>query len=278
MTSSLPFDAVLFDCDGVLVDSEPITNGVLRDMLEERGWALTPEECMRIFVGKAVKDERALIEAKTGTPVTDDWLQSFWARRNVALDRDLVEIPGAPAAARALHATLNGRIACASGADRKKVELQLQKIGLFDAFDGRIFSGHETPRSKPYPDVYLAAAAALDVDPARCAVVEDTVTGATAGVAAGATVFGYSPGGLGHSGAEALRGAGVAQIFTDMAQLPAVLAAWGGRVLSAAVLSSRPCGWTRRLATPPAAPPPRAAMCAPPWPRDRPCARRWRSR
>lgn len=229
MTLYIPFDAVLFDCDGVLVDSEPITHRVLRDMLEERGWALTPEECMRIFIGKAVKDERALIEAQTGTPVTDEWLRSFWARRNIALDRDLVEIPGASTAVRALHAALDGRIACASGADRKKVELQLQKVGLFDAFDGRIFSGHETPRSKPFPDVYLAAASALDVDPARCAVIEDSVTGATAGVAAGATVFGYSPGGLGHSGAEELRAVGVADILTDMAELPAVLAAWRPR-------------------------------------------------
>ena len=224
MNSFFPFDAVLFDCDGVLVDSEPITNGVLRDMLEERGWTLTSAECMRLFIGKAVKDERALIEANTGVPLTDEWLQSFWARRNVVLDRDLVEIPGAPAAVRTLHAKLDGRIACASGADRLKVELQLKKIGLFDAFDGRIFSGHETPRSKPAPDVYLAAAKALDVDPARCAVIEDTVTGAMAGVAAGATVFGYSPGGLGHSGADALRGVAAAAIFTDMAQLPGMLA------------------------------------------------------
>jgi HAD superfamily hydrolase (TIGR01509 family) len=228
MTTSFPFDAVLFDCDGVLVDSEPLTNGVLRDMLEERGWTLSSADCMRLFVGKAVKDERASIEANTGMPVTDEWLASFWARRNVVLERDLVEIPGAPAAVRALHAALAGRIACASGADRNKVELQLRKIGLFDAFEGRVFSGHETPRSKPAPDVYLAAAQALGVDPARCAVVEDTVTGATAGVAAGATVFGYSPGGLGHSGADALRGVGVAAIFTDMAQLPALLADWRG--------------------------------------------------
>lgn len=226
--NAFPFSAVLFDCDGVLVDSEPITNGVLRDMLEERGWTLSSDECMRIFVGKAVKDEAALIEANTGSPVTPEWLQSFWARRNERLTNELVEIPGAPAAIRALHATLGGKIACASGADRIKVEMQLRKIGVFDAFEGRIFSGHEMLRSKPAPDVYLAAAAALDVDPARCAVVEDTVTGATAGVAAGATVFGYSPGGLGHSGAEALRAAGAVQIFTDMAQLPAVLAAWRG--------------------------------------------------
>ncbi|MDM0054443.1 HAD family hydrolase [Variovorax fucosicus] len=226
MPHHFPFEAVLFDCDGVLVDSEPITNGVLRDMLEELGWVLTRDECMRIFVGKAVKDEAALIAQRTGVAVTQDWLQGFWARRNAALDRDLVEIPGAPAAVRALHATLDGRIACASGADRGKVRLQLEKIGLLDAFEGRIFSGHETPRSKPFPDVYLAAAAALGVDPARCAVVEDTVTGATAGIAAGATVFGYSPGGLGHSSADALRAIGVRDVFVDMAQLPTLLAAW----------------------------------------------------
>jgi len=230
MPASIPFDAVLFDCDGVLVDSEPITNGVLVQMLGELGWQLSLEECMRIFVGKAVKDEMAMIEARTGFALTQDWLHTFWARRNEALDRDLVAVPGAVEGVRAVHAALGGRIACASGADRRKVELQLVKVGLVDAFDGRIFSGHETPRSKPWPDVYLAAAAALDVDPARCAVVEDTVTGATAGLEAGATVFGYSPGGLGHSGADALRAIGVTQVFTDMAQLPAVLAAFGAPV------------------------------------------------
>ena len=224
--AALSFDAVLFDCDGVLVDSEPITNRVLTEMLGELGWHLTVEETMRIFVGKAVKDEMALIEEKTGFRLTQDWLAMFWARRNEALERELTAIPGAVEAVRALHAQLDGRIACASGADRRKVELQLAKIGLLDAFEGRIFSGHETPRSKPHPDVYLAAARALDVEPSRCAVVEDTVTGASAGIAASATVFGYSPGGLGHSGADAMRAIGVARVFTDMARLPAVLAAY----------------------------------------------------
>ncbi|CAN5447134.1 HAD family phosphatase [soil metagenome] len=221
-----PFDAVLFDCDGVLVDSEPITNRVLAEMMTELGWPLTPEQSIGIFLGKAVKDEAPLILEKTGFAITPEWLQGFWLRRNAALDRDLVEVPGAPSAVRALLATLDGRIACASGADRRKVELQLQKVGIYDVFEGRIFSGHETPRSKPYPDVYLAAAAALGVDPKRCAVVEDTTTGATAGVAAGATVFGYSPDGLGHSTADALRAVGVSRIFTDMAELPQVIAAW----------------------------------------------------
>jgi HAD superfamily hydrolase (TIGR01509 family) len=217
------FEAVLFDCDGVLVDSEPITNAVLRDMLEELGWKLTREECMRIFIGKAVKEERGLIEAHTGQPLTEAWLVRFRERRNEKLMREVQPITGALQAVAALHERFEGRIACASGADRFKVELQLEKCGLLPFFVGRVFSGHELPRSKPAPDVYLAAAAALDAAPQRCAVIEDTVTGVTAGIAAGATVFGYSPPEAGHSAPEALREAGALEIFTDMARLPELL-------------------------------------------------------
>jgi beta-phosphoglucomutase-like phosphatase (HAD superfamily) len=219
----MKFDAVLFDCDGVLVDSEPITNGVLRDMLAESGWVLTSAECMRLFIGKAVKDERAMIEANTGQPLTDDWMQRFRERRNAGLTANVTAISGAVEAAASIHALFDGRIACASGADRFKVELQMEKCGLMPYFKGRIFSGHETPRSKPFPDVYLAAAAALGADPRRCVVVEDTVTGVMAGVAAGATVFAYAPQEFGHSGADAMRAAGAVVIFTDMAALPALL-------------------------------------------------------
>jgi HAD superfamily hydrolase (TIGR01509 family) len=218
------FDAVLFDCDGVLVDSEPITNGVLRDMLEERGWSMTSDECMRTFIGKALKDEAAIIEARTGQPLTDEWIARFRERRNAGLERELVAIRNAGAAVQALHERLAGRIACASGADLFKVRLQLEKVGLMRWFEGRIFSGHDLPRSKPFPDVYLAAAAAVGVAPQRCAVVEDTVTGVRAGVAAGATVFGYSPPEAGHDAPQALRDAGAACVFTDMAQLPGLLA------------------------------------------------------
>lgn len=227
--ADFPFDAVLFDCDGVLVDSELITHQVLSQMLGELGWSITPEDAMRIFVGKAVKDEAALIEAHTGFAITEEWLALFRSRRNAALERDLVEIPGAGAAVRAVHRAFGGRIAVASGADRLKVEMQLNKVGVFDCFAGRIFSGHEMPRSKPHPDVYLAAAAGVGVEPARCAVVEDSVTGALAGLAAGATVFGYSPDEPGHSSAAALRDVGVAHVFTQMAQLPSLLAQWPSR-------------------------------------------------
>ena len=219
----LKFEAVLFDCDGVLVDSEPITNGVLRDMLEELGWKLSPQECMRIFLGKAVKDEAGLIEAHTGQPLTEDWMVRFRERRNLGLMHGVKPIRSAVEAAAQIHELYQGRIACASGADRFKVELQLEKCGLMPFFKGRIFSGHELPRSKPAPDVYLAAAAALGVDPKRCAVVEDTVTGVTAGVAAGATVFGYSPPEAGHDAPDALIRAGALQCFADMSGLPALL-------------------------------------------------------
>jgi HAD superfamily hydrolase (TIGR01509 family) len=196
---------------------------VLRDMLEELGWKLTREECMRIFIGKAVKEERGLIEAHTGQPLTEAWMVRFRERRNEKLVQEVQAIAGALQAVAALHERFEGRIACASGADRFKVELQLEKCGLLPYFEGRVFSGHELPRSKPAPDVYLAAAAALNVSPQRCAVIEDTVTGVTAGLAAGATVFGYSPPEVGHSTPEALREAGAVRTFTDMAHLPELL-------------------------------------------------------
>ena len=216
------FQAVLFDCDGVLVDSEPITNGLLRDMLEEQGWNLTPEACFQHFVGKAVLDEKLAIEANTGKPLTETWMTAFRARRNAALEAHLQAIPNIHSAIEQIHLSFDGRIACASGADRLKVELQLAKVDLMPYFEGRIFSGHEMPRSKPAPDVYLAAAEAVGVHPSRCAVVEDTVTGVMAGVAAGCMVFGYAP----HTQATehaALLAAGASHTFTDMLHLPSLL-------------------------------------------------------
>ena len=219
----MKFEAILFDCDGVLVDSEPITNGVLREMLAEAGWALTPEECMRIFIGKMVRSEAARIEHHTGRPLTDEWMSAFYARRNAALEAQLTAIEHIHAAVERVHAHHDGRIACASGADRFKIEMQLAKVGLAPYFAGRIFSGHEMPATKPAPDVYLAAAAALGVPPQRCLVVEDTVTGVTAGVAAGATVVGLCPSPVGHGSPEALRAAGAVQVLAHLRELPALL-------------------------------------------------------
>ena len=217
----MKFEAVLFDCDGVLVDSELITNTVLRNMLADAGWVMSAEECMRYFVGKAVRDERAVIEARTGQPLTEEWMQQFRERRNRALEADLEVIPGAHAAVAAAHAHTRERIACASGADRFKVEMQLGKVGLIEYFEGCIFSGHEMARTKPAPDVYLAAAQHLQTPPAQCLVIEDSVTGVQAGVAAGATVWAYCP--VPAHGA-ALREAGASHLFGHMGDLQGLLA------------------------------------------------------
>ena len=223
------FDAVLFDCDGVLVDSESITNRVLRDMLNEAGWPITTEECLAQFIGKTVRSQAAQIELHTGKPFTEEWLQQFYVRRNEALTAELVAIDGALSAVKSVHEKMKGRIACASGADRAKVEMQLAKVGLAALFEGRVFSGHETPRSKPFPDVYLAAAAALDADPKRCLVIEDTLTGVQAGVAAGATVWAYFPSHQGHADASDLTRAGASRIFDHMGDLPRLMDEFGAR-------------------------------------------------
>jgi HAD superfamily hydrolase (TIGR01509 family) len=210
------FEAILFDCDGVLVDSEAITCGVLRDMFDEQGWRMTLAECMQRFVGHTVKSQRSMIEAHTGVPLTDTWLAQFYALRNERLTQDITAIEGVHEAVAHLNDHCQGRIAVASGADRFKVEMMLKQVGLIEFFEGRIFSGHEMPRSKPYPDVYLAAAAHLQIDPARCLVIEDTTVGITAGVAAGATVWAYAPPG---ADAHALRQAGAVQVFEHMRRL-----------------------------------------------------------
>lgn len=216
---SVRFEAVLFDCDGVLVDSEPITNGVLRQMLNEAGWLLDQAECERIFIGKAVRDERARIEAETGRPLTEEWMRAFYARRDERLRAELRAMDGALEAVRAAHRHTAGRIACASGADKAKVVMQIEMAGMRPYFEDRIFSGHDLPRSKPHPDVYLAAAAHVRIEPARCLVIEDTATGVRAGLAAGATVWGYCPAGHGR----AFDGLAVERVFSHMDELASAL-------------------------------------------------------
>jgi HAD superfamily hydrolase (TIGR01509 family) len=214
------FDAVLFDCDGVLVDSEPITNGVLRELLNEAGWALSQAECEHIFIGKAVRDERMRIERETGAPLTEDWMRAFYARRDQRLRAELKSMDGALQAVIAAHRHTAGRIACASGADKAKVVMQIHMAGMAPYFEDRIFSGHDQPRSKPHPDVYLAAAAHVGVSPGRCLVIEDSATGVRAGLDAGATVWGYCPAGHGR----AFKGLPVARVFRHMDELAGALA------------------------------------------------------
>ena len=160
----------------------------------------------------------------TGKTLTEAWLAQFRALRDEALSAQLQAIPGIHAFVEFVHKRFESKIACASGADRGKVELQLTKVDLIKWFEGRIFSGHEMPKTKPEPDVYLAAARSLDVYPQSCLVIEDTPTGVLAGARAGATVWAYlSESGEERVSAAQLRDAGAERIFTHIQDLHAHL-------------------------------------------------------
>jgi HAD superfamily hydrolase (TIGR01509 family) len=190
--AAMTWEAVLFDCDGVLVDSEAITCGALRDMLSASGWSMSLAECMARFVGKTVRSENALIEAHTGQPLTGAWMAAFYAERDRRLLQRVQAVAGAHALVQAAVAMTQGRVAVCSGADKGKLLMMLAHVDLLQPFGDHVYSGHDLPRSKPHPDVYWAGAAALGVAPERCLVIEDTATGVAAGVAAGATVWGFT--------------------------------------------------------------------------------------
>jgi beta-phosphoglucomutase-like phosphatase (HAD superfamily) len=232
--------AVVFDCDGVLVDSEPITNGVLTAMLNELGLGFTLEQTMRTFMGKALRDELAIIEKLCGRALPPDWYAGFTVRRDAALAREVRAVPGIEGVLDALAAA-GVPHAVASGADRAKMRLTLGTTGLLGRFESeaarmvaaspaargphvvpgsRLFGADMVERAKPAPDVYLLAARGLGLDAARCAVIEDTPTGTAAGVAAGATVLGYCA----HTDPRALLAAGATAVFDDMRRLAALIA------------------------------------------------------
>ena len=116
--TSLPFSAILFDCDGVLVDSEPIVNKVFRQMLVELGWDISEQECMDLFIGKSFLDEWRIIHERTGLRIDQDWIDGFRDRRDAALARDLAAMPGAVAAVKAVAGTMGDQFACATGRRR----------------------------------------------------------------------------------------------------------------------------------------------------------------
>jgi HAD superfamily hydrolase (TIGR01509 family) len=212
------FDLIAFDCDGVLVDSETITHGVLVSLLNELGWEITVPEAMRAFVGRNLREAVAEVEAGIGRSLPEDFFPTYRLRAHQALQDHVQAVRGVREALDGLQA--RQQVFCvASGAERKKMELTLGRTGLLPYFEGRMFSGMEVARTKPAPDVYLHAAASLGMQPACCAVVEDTPTGVAAGLAAGMTVFGYA----GSVGKDRLLAAGAHEVFDSMADLPELL-------------------------------------------------------
>lgn len=209
------FDLIIFDCDGVLVDSEVSTNTVLRDMLNERGAKVTLEETMALFMGHSVADSVARIQKVIGHAPEATFYDEFLVRRDDALRNSVEPIPHIIETLPKLHLPY----AVASGAETAKMQLTLGRTGMLKHFEGRMFGKDMVAKSKPAPDVYLLAAKTLGVAPARCVVVEDTPSGTAAGVAAGMTVFGYCA----QNAPEPLFAAGAGAVFNDMRQLPMLL-------------------------------------------------------
>jgi HAD superfamily hydrolase (TIGR01509 family) len=187
-----PFRAVLFDCDGVLADSEALVNAIVAAELTALGWPLTPHEAEREFLGLSLPDMLPRIVARVG-PLPPDWPQSISDRITIELAGALQPMPGAVAAVAALAARGVPMAVCSNSA-RAELAMKLTVLGLTDFFCGRVFSFQDVPRPKPAPDLYAAAAAACGLPPEDCLVVEDSATGVAAGLSAGCRVVGLLPG------------------------------------------------------------------------------------
>jgi HAD superfamily hydrolase (TIGR01509 family) len=209
---------VIFDCDGVLVDSEPISNAVLAASLTIAGLPTSAEEAVREYKGMLLSDVRARAEQLLGRPLPDGLLEDFERDREQAFRESLQAVPGAREAVQAVQAAGIG-VCVASQGKLQKTEQTLTLAGLRDLFpDGALFSAYQVPRGKPHPELFWYAAAAMGATPERCAVVEDTVIGVTAAVAAGMRAIGYAAA----EDPAALRAAG-AQPVRSLAEVAAVL-------------------------------------------------------
>lgn len=186
------FRAVLFDCDGVLADSEALVNAIVAAELTALGWPLSPHEAEREFLGLSLPDMLPRITARVGA-LPAAWPQSISDRITHELEGALQPMPGAVQAVAALSARGVPMAVCSNSA-RAELGMKLMVLGLAGFFGSRVFSYQDVPRPKPAPDLYIAAAAACGVPPAESLVVEDSATGVAAGLAAGCQVVGLLPG------------------------------------------------------------------------------------
>jgi len=211
------FELVIFDCDGVLVDSERIAIRVEAEFLAELGWPLAEAEIIERFMGHTSEYMDQAIEFQLGSRLPRDWKDQFQRRYREAFAAELVPVDGVLEALDQITVPT----CVASSGSHDKLRLTLGHTGLYERFEGRIFSGYEVANNKPAPDLFLHAAARMGAEPARCAVVEDSRPGVQAARAAGMAAFGYA-GGL--TPPERLAGEGTV-VFTDMRDLPRLLAA-----------------------------------------------------
>ncbi|WP_051723508.1 HAD family phosphatase [Streptomyces albus] len=186
------YDLVIFDNDGVLVDSEPISNRALAAYLTELGHPTTYEDSLRDYMGSAMHRVHDLVLARSGRRLPDDFDETFHRRVFEEFRRRLRPVPGVDGVLAGLAAA--GVPYCvASSGSHERIRVTLTTTGLYDHFgEERIFSAQDVGRGKPAPDLFLHAAAAMGVPPGRCAVVEDSPLGVRAAVAAGMDVYGFT--------------------------------------------------------------------------------------
>jgi HAD superfamily hydrolase (TIGR01509 family) len=213
------FELVIFDCDGVLVDSELITNRIFVRMLNDLGMTLSLDDMFEQFVGRSMPQCLTLITNMLGRPVPDGFVEDFHRRSAAALKSELKAVPDIETVLGALTVPF----CVASSGTHEKMQTTLGVTGLLPLFVGKIYSVTEVARSKPYPDVFLHAASRQGVAPDACAVIEDTPTGVRAGVAAGMTVFGYCA----LTPRSSLIAAGARHTFERMRDLPELLSSAG---------------------------------------------------
>lgn len=209
------FALVIFDCDGVLVDSEEITARVFTRMLNELGVAATVEEVFEKFVGRSMAQCLEVIANLMGREVPKDFAHQYHVRTAAALKSELKAVPGIESTLEAIAVPY----CVASNGSHEKMQTTLGIAGLLARFQGKLFSVSDVARGKPFPDVFLYAASKSGVAASACAVIEDTPTGVTAGVAAGMTVYGYCA----HTPAQRLIDAGAHYTFARMSDLPNLL-------------------------------------------------------
>ena len=208
---------VIFDCDGVLVDSERLVHRIEMKMIAELGWPITIEEMLDEHLGRAWPMVEANIERHIGQPVPPHFNDRRISATKELFERELAPIAGIPTAVATL---IEGgyRTCVASSSAPWRIELVLGITGLLDTFAGRIYSATEVPNGKPAPDLFLHAADQMSANPSECVVIEDSPAGVAAGRAAGMSVIGYA----GLTPARLLQGAHV--VIDDMGRLPATLA------------------------------------------------------
>ncbi|MFD4345581.1 HAD family hydrolase [Streptomyces coelicoflavus] len=212
------YDLVIFDNDGVLVDSEPISNRLLAGYLTELGHPTSYEDSLRDYMGGAMHRVHDLVLERTGRRLPEDFDDVFHGRVFAAFERELEPVPGAVGVLEKL--TADGVAYCvASSGSHERIRVGHRKAGLDRWFDdGRIFSSQDVGRGKPAPDLFLHAAGRMGVAPERCAVIEDSPLGVQAAVAAGMDVYGFT------AMTPAAKLAGATRLFADMGELADLLA------------------------------------------------------